>query len=194
MALDKLTLVSDLTTSFAQPTWATSASLFSKAIDSYIKSADATINVTGALINPPFTPVTGVGKGNPLTVGVGALTTAMNSAFALPAWAGIAAIAAPAIETLMITSLLTTDVVKPPVPPYTVQGTGTLGSWVATGVGVLQTALGVAFTTGISWATVATSIADAVDIYLKTVTFTTDPDVGTVPGAWSGTGVAGTLL
>lgn len=190
MALVKETLIASLVTVFASPTWATVGPAFGIAIDTYIKTATATIPVTGVVIPPaPGSPygAAGTGTGIPVTTGLAALQSAATTAFLSPTWATVGSTLSPAIETLMVTATLTTAVTG------VLQGTGTLVSWVATGGAAMTTALNLAFTTGITWVLVANNIANAVDIYLKTVTFTTT-DLGVIPvSSWTGTGTGGAL-
>lgn len=192
MALSKTKLKLDLITAFYSITWAEAATLFTTAIDNYFLSATATITVNG-IVTPPLPaspyPAEGVGTGYPVTIeaGVAGLNSACISAFALPEWKLLSAIISPQIANLITTSTLTTTVTG------VLQGTGTLISWVATGTTALESAINLAFTTSFSWSEVATKISDAIEAFLKTVTFSTS-DTGIIPVvSWVGTGVNGIL-
>jgi len=189
MALLKATFTAELVAAFSAQAWGITAQLFTSAVNNYILSATATVPVTGTVTPPsgsPY-PAIGTGVGNPVTTASAGLYSACISAFASPLWATLAGIIVPAIETLMITSTLVTTVTG------VLQGTGTLVAWTAPGGGALLTTMNIAFTTGQLWSQVAVDIADAVDIYLKTVVVST-VDAGIIPpSSWVGTGAGGVL-
>lgn len=197
MALDKATLVTQLKTAFGMDDWSKCADQIGIAIDSFIKTGEASTDVT-ATVTPPFpTPpyqAVGKGKGHLLTSGLSALQSTIKAKFLATSttWADLGPIIGNAIDSDVKTATVTTDV--NPTHGGILLGTGigpagcvdtsaTLSALIAD-----LTDAFVSSTYNQSWDSIAEKIADSINTYITGAIVTTTDTGTTPPISWAGTG------
>lgn len=193
MALVKSVYEAAINAAFQLPvgsTWAGCAAALATATKTYIESGTINTTVNGTVIPPWIIPYQaagiGIGVATTIPASVTQMQTNLTALFLAPStlWAQIGPVMANEINNVVSTSIInTTDTTI-------LTGVGTGVATTAPGLGALITGLTLAWTVaGTSWTAVASTIATAVDAFLRACVINTSDSGTSPPLFWTGFGV-----